>query len=381
MRKEWMIMKKRLLMLACVLCLGLITTACSEETNDADTKQTASESEGKIEITDEMVVSDIMKKIDLEKCVTLGDYKGIALEKSVMQVTNDDVNNLIQEDLAAYPVDVAGRAAQEGDTVDIDYVGKIDGEEFEGGSDQGALLKLGSGQFIDGFESGLVGASIGETRVLNLTFPEQYTTEELAGKAVEFTVTVNGIKTPLEEPTDEWVAANIEGYYTVREYKDGLRAKQAETNEATAEEQLRYAAWVQVIDGCTVETYPEMLLEYYKNMYIKQSEDYASYYGMSLEEFIESSDMTKEDFDTSAEEYSKEISAQAMICQAICDKEGFAIGDEIYQTKMAVFLEDYGCTEEELLEYNGRDNVEQTILLEMVCDLVLENANIEEVTE
>ena len=247
-------------MLACVLCLGLITTACSEETNDADTKQTASESEGKIEITDEMVVSDIMKKIDLEKCVTLGDYKGIALEKSVMQVTNDDVNNLIQEDLAAYPVDVAGRAAQEGDTVDIDYVGKIDGEEFEGGSDQGALLKLGSGQFIDGFESGLVGASIGETRVLNLTFPEQYTTEELAGKAVEFTVTVNGIKTPLEEPTDEWVAANIEGYYTVREYKDGLRAKQAETNEATAEEQLRYAAWVQVIDGCTVETYPEMLL-------------------------------------------------------------------------------------------------------------------------
>ena len=91
--------------------------------------------------------------------------------------------------------------------------------------------------------------------------------------------------------------------------------------------------------------------------------------------------MTKEDFDTSAEEYSKEISAQAMICQAICDKEGFAIGDEIYQTKMAVFLEDYGCTEEELMEYNGRDNVEQTILLEMVCDLVLENANIEEVTE
>lgn len=373
-------MKKRLLMLACVLCLGLITTACSEETNDADTKQTTSESKGKIEITDDMFVSDIMKEINLEKCITLGNYKGIALEKSVMQVTNDDVDKLIQEDLAAYPVDVTGRAAQDGDTVDIDYVGKIDGEEFEGGSDQGALLKLGSGQFIDGFESGLVGASIGETRVLNLTFPEQYT-EELAGKAVEFTVTVNGIKTPLEEPTDEWVAANIEGYYTVREYKEGLRAKQAETNEATAEEQLRYAAWVQVIDGCTVEIYPEILLEYYKNAYIEQSEDYASYYGMSLEEFIESSDMTQEDFDTSAEEYSKEISAQAMICQAICDKEGFAIGDETYQTKMAVFLENYGCTEEELMEYNGRDNVEQTILLEMVCDLVLENAIIEEVTE
>ena len=122
-------MKKRLLMLACVLCLSLITIACSEKTNDADTKQTASESEGKIEITDEMVVSDIMKKIDLEKCVTLGDYKGIALEKSVMQVTNDDVNILIQEDLAAYPVDVTGRAAQEGDTVYVKWAGAFKSEK------------------------------------------------------------------------------------------------------------------------------------------------------------------------------------------------------------------------------------------------------------
>lgn len=367
-------------MLACVLCLSMMTTACSEETNDAETEQTTSESEGKIEITDDMVVSDIMKELDLEKCVTLGDYKEITLEKSVVQVTNDDVDKLIQEDLAAYPVDVTGRDAQDGDTVDIDYVGRIDGEEFEGGSDQGALLKLGSGQFIDGFESGLIGASIGETCVLSLTFPEQYT-EELAGKAVEFTVTVNGIKAPLEEPTDEWVAANIEGYYTVREYKEGLRAKQVETNEATAEEQLRYAAWVQVIDGCTVETYPDVLLEYYKKVYLEQSEAYASYYGMNLEEFVESSGMTQEEFDASTEEYSKEISAQAMICQAICEKEGFAIGDETYQAKIAVMLDKYGCTEEELIEYNGRDNVEQTILLEMVCDLVLENAIIEEVTE
>ena len=373
-------MKKRLLMLACVLCLSVMTTACSKTTDDTEAEQTTSEADGTEEVSDDIAASDLLAEFDQDKCITLGEYKGITLEKSVVQVTNDDIDALIEDDLETYPVEVTGRSAQEGDTVDIDYVGRLDGEEFEGGSDQGALLKLGSGQFIDGFESGLVGASVGETRVLNLTFPEQYT-EELAGKEVEFTVTINAIKAPLEEPTDEWVAANIEGYYTVREYKEGLRAEQTEANEATAEEQLRYSAWTQVIDGCTVETYPDTLIDYYTDLYIEQSEMYASYYGMELADFIESSGLTQEQFDTSAAEYGKEITAQAMICKAICDIEGFEIGNEAYQAKMNEYLEMYGCTEEDLIAANGRDNIEQAILLDLVCDLILEEATIEEVTE
>ena len=122
-----------------------------------------------------------MAEIDVEKCVTLGEYKGITVEKNIIPVTDEDVEKEIQTALAMYPVEVEGRAAQEGDTVNINYVGKIDGEEFEGGSDQGADLLLGSGRFIEGFEDGLIGASKGETRTLNLTFPEQYN-PELAGK-------------------------------------------------------------------------------------------------------------------------------------------------------------------------------------------------------
>lgn len=269
-------MKKRVWMLALLLTVTVAAAGCSkEDTKDKQTKPTAEETsatedtenpeaeEGKeTEETkeDEKTTAELMAEIDVEKCVTLGEYKGITVEKNIIPVTDEDVEKEIQTALAMYPVEVEGRAAQEGDTVNINYVGKIDGEEFEGGSDQGADLLLGSGRFIEGFEDGLIGASKGETRTLNLTFPEQYN-PELAGKDVEFTVTVNAIKEPLKEPTDEWVAANIEGYYTLDEYKAAIRSEQEETNQQTAEEQLRYSAWTQVVDSCTINEYPESLVE------------------------------------------------------------------------------------------------------------------------
>ena len=142
-------------------------------------------------------------------------------------------------------------------------------------------MKIGPGQFIEGFEDGLIGASKGETRVLELTFPDNYT-EDLAGKAVEFTVTVNAIKEPLEEPNDEWVAANIEGYYTVDEYKAGIRSEQEENNKQTAEEQMRYTAWTTVVDGCTINEYPDTLVEMAQIWNPPQGDLYANFAGMDL---------------------------------------------------------------------------------------------------
>ena len=314
----------------------------------------------------------------MEKCVTLGEYKGITVEKTIEPVTDEDVEQEIQSALESYPVEVTNRSVQEGDTVNIDYVGRIDGEEFEGGSDEGALLKIGSGQFIEGFEDGLIGASKGETRVLDLTFPQNYT-EDLAGKAVEFTVTVNTINEPLEEPNDEWVAANIEGYYTVEEYKAGIRSEQEENNKQTAEEQMRYTAWTKVVDGCTINEYPETLVEMGKKLYTRQAETYAQYAGMELKEFIESSGITQEEFDANAEEYGKDVAAQALVNQAICNVEGYTIGDEAYQEAMTNMLAEYGCTEEELISAYGQDNVEQSIMMNRVIQLILDNAVVEEV--
>ena len=382
-------MKKRAIMISMLLVMALSVTGCSQKTATKD-KDTKTEETAKTDDAEEIesdntedtsedtpTTAELMAGIDVEKCVTLGDYKGVTVEKTIQSVTDEDVQNEIDNALANYPVEV-DQAAKEGDTVNIDYVGKIDGEEFDGGSDQGADLKLGSGKFIDGFEDGLIGARKGETRTLNLTFPEDYT-QDLAGKAVEFTVTVNAVKEPLSEPTDQWVADNIEGYDNLADYKAGIRSEQEESNEQTAENQVRYAAWTQVIDNCTINEYPETLVEVGKKLYEQQVETYAKYAGMELDAYIESSGLTQEEYQSNMEEYGKNVAAQALVCQAICDKEGFAIGDDDYQKALQDMLTEYGCTEDELIQTYGQDNVEQSIMLNRVSNLILENANVTEV--
>ena len=382
-------MKKRAIMISMLLVMALSVTGCSQKTatkdKDTKTEETAktddaeeTESDNTEDTSEDTpTTAELMAGIDVEKCVTLGDYKGVTVEKTIQSVTDEDVQNEIDNALANYPVEV-DQAAKEGDTVNIDYVGKIDGEEFDGGSDQGADLKLGSGKFIDGFEDGLIGARKGETRTLNLTFPEDYT-QDLAGKAVEFTVTVNAVKEPLSEPTDQWVADNIEGYDNIADSKAGIRSEQEESNEQTAENQVRYAAWTQVIDNCTINEYPETLVEVGKKLYEQQVETYAKYAGMELDAYIESSGLTQEEYQSNMEEYGKNVAAQALVCQAICDKEGFAIGDDDYQKALQDMLTEYGCTEDELIQTYGQDNVEQSIMLNRVSNLILENANVTEV--
>lgn len=382
-------MKKRAIMISMLLVMALSVTGCSQKTatkdKDTKTEETAKTDDAEETESDDTedtsedtpTTAELMAGIDVEKCVTLGDYKGVTVEKTIQSVTDEDVQNEIDNALANYPVEV-DQAAKEGDTVNIDYVGKIDGEEFDGGSDQGADLKLGSGKFIDGFEDGLIGAKKGETRTLNLTFPEDYT-QDLAGKAVEFTVTVNAVKEPLSEPTDQWVADNIEGYDNIADYKAGIRSEQEESNEQTAENQVRYAAWTQVIDNCTINEYPETLVEVGKKLYEQQVETYAKYAGMELDAYIESSGLTQEEYQSNMEEYGKNVAAQALVCQAICDKEGFAIGDEDYKKALQDMLTEYGCTEDELIQTYGQDNVEQSIMLNRVSNLILENANVTEV--
>lgn len=386
-------MKKRVYMLLLLLCITMAATGCGpketeeqktdDQTEDAvntdDPEQQEPEELPPVEDTvpEPKTTEELLADIDVAKCVTLGEYKNISLEKTIKAVTDDDIAKEIDLALAKYPVEVYGKKAEEGDTVNINYVGRINGEEFEGGSKQGADLQLGSGRFIPGFEDGLVGAAKGETRVLNLTFPSDFTAE-LSGKDVEFTVTVNAVKKPLEEATDEWVAANIEGYYTLAEYEEAIRSQQEETNRQTAEEQLRYTAWLQVVDNSTIHEYPETLVEMGRQLYRQEVESYARFLGMELEELLETSDMTMEEHHAKAEEYGRDIAARVLVNKAICIAEGYAIGDAAYQAELEKMIAEYGKTEEELMQAYGRDNVEQSIMVNRVCTLILEHATVTE---
>ena len=200
------------------------------------------------------------EEVDPAECVTLGDYKKLTLEKKVEQVTDDDVQTAIMAETAV-TMDDPDATVQKGDTADIAYVGKVDGKEFDGGSSDSYNLVIGSGTFIDGFEDGVIGMKTGETKDLNLKFPDSYQSTDLAGKDVVFTVTVNAFTRPAEnidgwELDDAWVAKNTD-YSTVEEYRAGKRAELEAANETTAENNLQNDAMQQMADGCTFHKIPK----------------------------------------------------------------------------------------------------------------------------
>ena len=252
-------MKKKLAVLAAGICaLSLLLTGCSSEiSNDY---------------------------------VTITKYKGVEIDKVDADAVSDNdvetqINSVLQS--KSTTTEVTDRAAQTGDTVTIDYEGKKDGEAFKGGTATDAQLTLGSGQFIDGFEDGVVGHNIGDTFDLDLTFPENYGNEDLAGQAVVFTVTLKGIsQTDVPELTDEFVQSVSDTSKTVEEYKKEIK-KYSEKNQAkkTSRIQSRKIAWKAVLENTTVNKYPKKDLKNMISSIKTQYKNMASYYNLDFVRF------------------------------------------------------------------------------------------------
>lgn len=185
-------MRKRFLAVVMCVCLGMTMFACGASKDD-NTKETESGTSEATEpaYTEEDLVDDSNGDLNIFDYVDLGDYKGIELTKSITKVTDDEVTN----EMESKAVELTGSdvTVEDGDTAIIDFVGKLNGVAFDGGTASNYELEIGSGSFIDGFEDGLIGVKKGDTVDLNLTFPESYPSTELAGKDVVFTVTVNGV--------------------------------------------------------------------------------------------------------------------------------------------------------------------------------------------
>ena len=359
-----------------LVCVAvLVGRKIAGQKGDSSQQEETTSQEGTQEVKDMPSLDDI----DVASCVTLPEYKGITVEKQVTPVTDEDVDTTITYSLSYSPLEVSDENAkvEEGDTVNIDYTGTLDGKEFDGGSAEDTDLMIGSGQFIEGFESGLVGHVKGDTVELNLTFPEDYT-EDLAGKDVVFTVTINAIKRPLTEITEEWVQANSD-CKTIEEYRESVRKDLEEYNNSLAEENLQTQAWQQVVTDSTVKEYPEELMEYGRDVFEDQVTSNAQASGQTLEEFVEAQGMTQEEYEEQKEEYSKNIVSQMLVMKAITDAENYTEEDEEYQEILDAYLTQYGLEEDEFYEQNGKQNVYQSIMLQRVCQLIMEEANIEEV--
>ncbi len=190
-------------------------------------------------------------KVFVRPDVELGDYKNLKATKFVHKVTDEEIDNRIQQDVdkATTMADVTDRAVEKGDTVNLNYAGTVDGVAFEGGTAENQTLEIGSGHFIPGFEDQMIGMSIGEEKDLNVTFPEEYHAENLKGKAAVFHVKVNGIQAKVVPALDDDFAADVSEFNTFDEYKQNIVKELNERAQKNADTQLENDLVQQAVDA------------------------------------------------------------------------------------------------------------------------------------
>lgn len=335
---------------------------------------------GKNETSDDLALKDM----DVDKYVTLGEYKGLEVTMDPITVDEDElqyyISDFYNEGLSyatGVEIDngIKDRAVEEGDTVYIDYEGKKDDVAFDGGTAQGYYLTIGSDQFIDGFEDGLIGVMPGETVDLNLTFPDSYSNTELAGADVVFTVTVNYIVP--EGYNDDIIAAfastvgltDVTNADEMRQYiYDYLYSQSQEEYDYYLSDAVMNA----LMEKCEVSEVPQELVEKYENAartsvetaaatYGIDEDTYSNYYyGCTLDELIESIPETVK---------------QDLVLQAIANAEELNISDEELDETLLGYAQNYGySTIEEYIGDTSKEDYREYLMMNNVLQFLMDNA-------
>ena len=378
-------MKKRIAILTGIMMSAALlgTNAAAEAVTEAE-ESAAEEAVTESATEAEAVPSEVVelgerpqyKALDY---VTVGDYMDLPVEVDPIEVSEEEIDAAIESAVAAkdlYDVLTEGKV-QNGDTVNIDFVGKKDDEPFDGGSAEGYDLTIGSGLFIPGFEEGLVDVAIGDTVDLDLTFPEAYQNAELAGQDVTFTVTVNSVS-KMPEITDDFVNSLSDGAYsTVDGYREYQRQLLADQMEEQQESSVKGELMTQLYNTCTVNDYPQELLDYslteMKNYYAS----YAQMYNVTMDDFLLNyMGMDRETFDSQAEQAVKQSLDQELILTAVAETEGLAeISDEEFEAGCAEYAQELGYPDVETFkEGYDKEKILSSLRMDRAMDFVRENA-------
>ncbi len=306
----------------------------------------------------------------------LGDYKGIKLPKIEYNVTDADVEKHIQDDLrrASRLVKVE-RAAENGDTVNIDYVGTVDGVEFDGGKGEGYDLKLGSNSFIPGFEDQLVGIKADEERDVNVTFPEEYHAAELKGKAAVFRVKAHEVRAEeMPELNDEFVKERYTDYDGVEAYKAGVRDNLAKAAaERTRSE--RIDAVMKAVSDKAVCEIPEKIVDAEVDRMYHEFEHQLSHYGISPEDYLKYSNSSVEQFRSERREPAAANVKMRLVMRAIIDAEKIDVTEEEVKAKLAADERLRAACEHEAHHHGGEaaEYAHNDVLTDKFFDFMLAN--------
>lgn len=352
---------------AIVLALALsmsLMTGCSDKGKNDDKKDTTTQNEATATDAADENSETIGQLVDYySQNVELGNYKGIEYTKADVDVTDDDVQKKVDEfvdGLATYDKDTTSKA-KSGDTVNIDFVGTVDGEEFDGGNTNGSGydLVLGSGSFIDGFEDQIVGHKAGDTFVVKVTFPEDYGRDNLNGKDAEFKTTLNYIK--IDKPAtynDELVAANTD-YKTTKEYEESVKESLKADKEAAALASEQRDIMVNVMAKCKINDLPAEEIQANTDQLITSIKSQAENYGMDYATYIKLyyGYDDEDEFAQQVYEICQESLREKMVMCAIAKAENVTVTDQE--------------TEDYLNDYAKNNNVDVDSIKNSITDLDL----------
>ena len=374
--------KKKIFAVAVILAMAVFAAACGKKGTESkasasDIKESAAASSStltedspEIKELENMTVPEEPKVSEMGK-ITLPDFKTISVTVAPMEnVTQEEVDAVIQQALAESP-EVVEDAAKEGDTVNIDYSGSIDGVKFDGGTAEKQDLKLGSGQFIPGFEDQLIGAKAGETVTVKVTFPEKYGNADLAGKAAEFEVKVNEVKRD-PELSDEWVK-NYDGTTaeTIESYRDQIREQLQNRKEFNYHSEIQDQAIQQISEKTEVEL-SKNFLDYAKAYILNAQLSQYKQYGMGAADVINMSGKTVEQFKEDAYANAEAYAKQLFIMRKIADEQNIRATDELLDelAKAESSLTGEETNRIKLIEQYGKELVEEAAIRNKVMDYI-----------
>ena len=274
--------------------------------------------------------------------VTLGQYKGIEAVKPKVEVTDQDVDQELArlQDRHAQLINLEEGTVENGDTALLDYVGRKDGVEFEGGQGTDYSLEIGSGSFVPGFEEQLIGAAVGETKDITVTFPEDYHSEELKGQEAVFTVNIKGIKRKEIAPLDDEFAKDVSEFDTLEELRADLLNKLTEAAENLAKQKVLSEALEKAVENATVDI-PEEMVDARIDEMIQNTESRITSQGVSFDNFMKYTGSNLDDLKESFREDAQKGVKTTLVLEAIVKAENIEITDEELDKEINTMAENY----------------------------------------
>ena len=302
--------------------------------------------------------------------VTLGEYKGMEVDKTSTRVTQKEVEAKIKEEAEknARTVTVEGRPVQDGDEVILDFEGFVDGEAFEGGKGENYPLTIGSGSFIPGFEEQLVGAEAEKEVEVKVTFPEEYHAEELKGKDAVFKCTIHEIKEKQIPEIDDEFAAEVSEFDTLDEYKADVKAKIKEQKENEGKQKKEDQAVEKAVANATMEI-PEAMIDEQVRQMVNEFAQNMQYQGISFEQYCQITGMTLEKIQEETRPQAVKRIETRLVLEAIAKAENIEVTEERLDEEIKKMAESYNMEVDKLKELMGEEEKKQ-----MMEDIAVQDA-------